>query len=214
MKKLLIYFFVLFSLPCFAQPLNLDDIEKQAKSKTYEKLLTRYNNNDTTLTLQDYRLLFYGQVFQQNYSAYSNHDSIDALTGLLIKDKESIDYKKVLSYTALILNEYPFNIEQVFITAIVHEKLGNKNNTKCWFYKYNALIETLLSSGDGKSPETAIVVTKIKDEYAILSALGLKFQQQTLIHENGKQYDKMNVAENDYGIETLYFDISLFFGKW
>lgn len=70
-----------------------------------------------------------------------------------------------------------------------------------------------MSSGDGKTPKTAFIVAKITDEYSILNALRLKFKGQALISMKKKLYDLMNVAQNEYGIDKLYFDINLFFGK-
>ncbi len=83
-----------------------------------------------------------------------------------------------------------------------------------FFNKYYMLIETILSSGDGLSPETAMVVLNTSDEYSVINAIGFQAEMQSLTRINGKNYDIIKLFENDYNIEELYFDIDLFFGKW
>ena len=100
------------------------------------------------------------------------------------------------------------------MTAIAYNKIGIVDSSAIWFYKYDKLIRTIMSSGDGKTEKTAFIVVKVLDEYSILNALRLQFKRQALTSKKKKYYDLMNVAQNEYGIEKLYFDINLFFGKW
>ncbi len=120
----------------------------------------------------------------------------------------------MLSYTNQILTDFSFYIEHIHITGIAHDELGIKDSAAIWLYKYDKLIRTILASGDGKTPKTAFIVTKISDEYWILNAFGLKFTEQSLINKKKKYYDVIHLAENKYGISKLYFDINFFFGKW
>ncbi len=99
-------------------------------------------------------------------------------------------------------------------SGIAYNKLGLKDSSDVWFYKYDKLIRTIISTGDGKNEDTAFIVTKVSDEYSILNALGLQFTGQVLTANKNKYYDLMNVAKNDYGIDKLFFDINLFFVKW
>lgn len=215
-KFLMISIFALFALVTYGQkvPLDLDKIRKFAKTDSYDKLYQQYLANDTTLSLEDYVNIYYGQAFLDSYQPNARPDSVKELNTYLNTAGESIDFQKVLQYTQPILQKFPFNIEQILITAVAHEKLGNQGLSQRWFYKYDKLIRTILSSGDGKSEETAMVVTKVTDEYSILEALQLEFTSQTLTGNIKKKYDVMEVAPNNIGINQLYFDINLFYGKW
>jgi len=84
---------------------------------------------------------------------------------------------------------------------------------KLWFRKYGQLVKTILSTGDGKEPGSAYIVTSTSDEYTVLDFLELKFTQQAFIEHKKKWYDLMSVRENESGIDKVYFDINLFFGK-
>jgi len=215
-KIVMIQFLILITVVSFGQTMSIDlkEIKSIANSDSYTILLNRFIGNDTTLSLDDYIIVYYGQAFREKYSPNARHDSVKVLNSYLNNSIDSIDFHKVLSYTDQILSDFPFNIEQIYIAGIAYDKLGVKDSSEIWFYKYDKLIRTIMSSGDGKTPKTAFIVTKITDEYSILNALGLQFTGQTLIGKKKKSYDLMNVAQNEYGIVKLYFDINLFFRKW
>lgn len=212
----MIQILALITFVSFGQTKSIDfnEIKSIVNNNSYEKLFDRFIANDTTLSLDDYIIIYYGQAYSENYKPSARHDSVRVLNTYLNNSIDSIDFHKVLSYTNQILNDFPFNIEQIYITGIAYDKLGIKDSSAIWFYKYDKLIRTIMTSGDGKTPKTAFVVTKITDEYSILNALGLQFTGQALINKKKKSYDLMNVAKNEYGIDKLYFDINFFFGKW
>lgn len=68
---------------------------------------------------------------------------------------------------------------------------------------------------DGSSPEQAIVVNSVSEEYDWLQDHypGYKFHQQALLQIDGKPYDALTFKYKGKK-QTIYFDISSFFGKW
>lgn len=67
---------------------------------------------------------------------------------------------------------------------------------------------------DGSSPEKAIIVGSVREEYAWMQSHHPGFQpgMQALREIDGKPYDVLT-WHNDKGEErTIYFDISRFFG--
>ena len=215
-KIVMIQILALTTLVSFGQikSIDLNEIKSIAINDNYNKLFDRFIANDTALSLDDYVIIYYGQAFRENYKPNARHDSVRVLNMYLNNSIDSIDFHKVLSYTNLILKDFPFNIEQIYIAGIAYDKLGVKDSSDIWFSKYDKLIRTIMSSGDGKTPKTSFIVVKITDEYSILNALGPQFTGQALISKKKKSYDLMNVAQNEYGIDKFYFDINLFFGKW
>lgn len=217
MKKLLFILILSFqSLPIFAQfnQIDLVKIKGIANTDTYEILHGRYLENDTTLTLDDYLIIYYGQAFRDNYKPYKRHNLVLDLKKYMIDSDGNIDYQKVLSFTHKILPEFPFNIDEIYSTYLAYKKLGMLDSSKIWYYKYDKLINTIISSGDGMTYETAFIVTKITDEYSLIRALGLESNMQSLVSNENKYYDSISISENKYGIVTLLFDINLFIGKF
>lgn len=75
-----------------------------------------------------------------------------------------------------------------------------------------SIITALLSTGDGLSPESAITVVTVHQEYEIAEHLGVPRNyciQQSLQAINGKKYDCLEYKTNPRGIERLYFDVTM-----
>jgi len=68
---------------------------------------------------------------------------------------------------------------------------------------------------DGTSPETAIVVSSVAEEYAWLQKHQPAFQleMQALSEFEGRPYDVLHCRNGEGELRTFYFDISQFFGK-
>lgn len=215
-RYLVIGLIVFMALSSYGQgsKVDLKEIKKIAKTKSYSDLLDRYKANDTTLSLDDYVVLYYGQAFTDDYSPNGSHDSVRVLNMYLRGDVDSVDFHKVLYYTTMILKDYPFDIERIFITAIAYKRIELRDSSDIWFYKYDKLIRSIMASGDGISEETAFIVTCVADEYSILNAFGFQFTGQALINKKKKSYDLMSIAENEFGVKELFFSIDLFYGKW
>mgnify|MGYP001250062784 CR=1 FL=1 len=214
-KSFVLSILVLFTCVLFSQEvkIDLDKIKKIAKSESYQQLMNRYQENDTTLNLEDYTNLYYGQAFQDSYNGYSSHDSLSILKKLLHVHKDSLDISRATACITKILFESPFEIQLMLTAAYLADKTNQPDLAKKWVYKYNMLINTLFNSGLGKSHETAVMVIKVPDEYAFVHAIGLQVESQALVNKDGKAYDLLKLVKNNLGIEELYFDISLFFGK-
>jgi Domain of unknown function (DUF4919) len=72
-------------------------------------------------------------------------------------------------------------------------------------------VAKIMARADGASPERAYKVSSVRDEYAIVRALGLEVRSQSLIRRK-KMYDVLEVADpRDGSVRRLWFDISRFY---
>ena len=71
------------------------------------------------------------------------------------------------------------------------------------------LFSAISSTGNGKTPETAFHVICVSDEYGLMEMLGLSMKSQSLIEKKGRSYDLMELEENEFGLESMYFDITV-----
>lgn len=71
------------------------------------------------------------------------------------------------------------------------------------------------SDRDGSSPQKAIVVGSIPEEYQWVqrNCRGFTFYQQALQHIDGKPYDVLFLRSETGEERRVYFDISSFFGQ-
>jgi hypothetical protein len=223
MKKLLFIIMIIITLnsTSYGYVYESIDIEKiktaiqdEDSEFFYPVLFERYSKNDTTLNLDDYRHLYYGHALQPYYNPTisRNDDSARSLRNTL--NSPNPDFKRVNDLANFVLRLDPFSIDAIYILGVSYEILGDEKNMNIYIDKFTKLVQTIIGSGDGKTPESAYTVISISDEYAFLNALGLKYKSQALIQANGKPYDHITVEKDEeLGIESLYFNIELFFGK-
>ncbi len=172
----------------------------------YPPLMQRYHDNDTTLTASDYRHLYLGYTFQPAYKPYGKAPQTEAINELIAKeDKTPADFEKLRQLSMEVLQDYPFDIKAIYNMGVTEDELGNKAAAAKWFFKFEKILTTILDTGDGLSKPTAWHVITVADEYVLLSIVGLPFggEQQLIDH-----YDYLKLADNEYGIEGVYFDIS------
>lgn len=216
MKQALVVLLMLWSmLSGYAQTFyfekpDYEAIEKVIKDKRsdfyYPKLMERYRQADSTMTLEEKRHLYYGYSFQPAYSPYNRSDVADSLREVLQKDEHTnADLKHIIKYAGLLLVDNPFDLRAVNYQLYALEKLGKQAEFEGRLNQMNVIIDALLSSGDGLKKESAFYVIYTTHEYDLLNILGFEFGgQQSLI----EHYDYLKVAENPSQVEGLYFDVS------
>ncbi len=192
-------------------------ITRAVTKDEYKALFERFEANDTTLTLSDYNALYYGQPDQEGFLGYGASTAIQQkLISEILTDQNPSkeDWLKAYEVGKNVADMAPFDIENKYFCYISSKNAGKIDESKKWFYKFNKLVDGILSSGDGLTAKTAFKVMCVRDEYVLLKILGLKFTSQALAFEEDTPFDIMSVETNDYGVEKVYFDISSFFGKF
>ena len=172
----------------------------------YDSLMTRFQQGDSTLSLEEKRYLYYGYIFQDDYSPYGRSLMNDTLRSLLQKEKlDSLELRTVIRLTNPNLAEHPFDLKALNYQLFAYDELGDDEAYWAARTKYFSIFDALFSTGDGASKETAIYVIETAHEYAVLNVLGFEFGgKQSLI----EHYDYLTLLENEYDLEGLYFDIT------
>lgn len=196
----------------FAPP-NYEQVEKVTHDKNsdsyYPKLLARYKANDTTLTLREYHLLYYGHFFQEGMSnPFGGADGgtyRDSVKAMYAKDTFTRDdHRKLLGYYMHMNDDSPFDLKTLNSLYSLCAKL---EDSRMVYYdkKLEGLVRTIAATGDGMTENSGFHIGSISDEYAFLSFLGLKFGTgQSLIGH----CDYLRVAENKHDVKGIYFDIT------
>lgn len=203
--------------PCFyAQTIvnvNFDDVKRvtndSSTSAYYPTLLSRLRQFDTTLTLSDFKLLYYGNVFTDSYNPYDFGTKKEDRFNELYK---AGNYKEALTEGKQLFEEHPVNIRLLFrlmncCEALNEMELGQKF-ANCYF----GLIYTILGSGNGNSIETAYVVTRVPDEYSILNHLHLNSIKQALVGYTDVLTIDQKLQKKTKGkkkVKELYFNVQM-----
>ena len=115
---------------------------------------------------------------------------------------------KVQADAERVLNEIYIDIEAHLLSARCFELGGEA--AKAGFHRAVAkgLMDSIVTSGNGKTTQSAFAVVAIDEEYAVLSALRWRLVDQSLIEEDGHSYDRMNVkSANSDEAAVLFFQI-------
>lgn len=191
-------------------PPKYDQIKKHIKKKSsnlfYDSLMNRYLRADSTMTLEEKRHLYYGYSFNKKYSPYSRSDYDDSLRVIMQRENHSqVEFNKIIQFGDSALSSNPFDLRALNYQLYALDQIGNKEIFDKKVTQLRTIFDALISSGNGASKKEAFYVIYTTHEYDLLDVLGFTFGgHQSLI----EHYDYLTVAENDAGIEGLYFDVS------
>jgi Domain of unknown function (DUF4919) len=200
---------LLFSLFLFSQKISnvdFDYIKKtmDASPGLYKELLNRFVTGDSTLTKEQYSILYYGQCFNDDYNPYgSDSENFDKFKKFYLDEK----YDKALPLALKMITKSPLDMKMTFKALVCYHKLENQDGIKVMKARYNNIMNTIFESGDGKSPSTAMVVMRVSDEYEMMANMRVENTSQALVGS----CDLMELKENDLGLEKLYFNVSKLF---
>jgi hypothetical protein len=179
-----------------------ETVENPVSDNFYPKLLKRYNDFDTTLTLQDYSLIYYGFSFQENYLKNQPKESgLDDLS-------KNNEYEKLIVECQKILDKNPVSLEANNKMGFALFKLKKPEvEWKKYQNRFKSIRKVIVYSGNGLSAETAFKVIYVSDEYNILYDYFEipKILRQSLVG----LCDKFVIEPSDYyKVKEVYFDIS------
>lgn len=192
---------------------NYDEIEEAINDVDgplyYPLLVELFTETDSILSLEQCHHLYYGAVLQDDYSGYAtlpSEELPEEVEDLLEREElNSEEYEEFKEEMDELIQEEPLDMMLYIIYGNVAFNQGDSATAGIKFNRFYALVEVLESSGTGLSKEDAIHVIKVKDEYVLLNLYGFKLQVQSLIDS---RFDKMELQENEYEVETLWFDVS------
>ncbi len=150
---------------------DMEKIRDFAKdSRKYKKLMNRYENNDKSLTVDDYRQLYFGYIFQPEYSPYDKTDYSKSISTLYYKEHlNRLDCDSIIKYAELSLEEDPFDLQQMNYLIYAYQTKKKHNLAKHWQTRLNNIVNAILSTGTGDKAESAWHVISIPHEYALIN---------------------------------------------
>lgn len=177
------------------------------KSKFYyPRLLENFLSNDTVLKHEDYRHLYYGYTFQEDYDPVrmSLSDYPEGIRDLYYKkDFTRAECDTIIKYAELTLRDNIFDLSQMkFYIFALREK---EKNTLASIrqYKLNHIVAAILSSGSGTKEKPWVVISPAH-EYNLLNLMGYVATGHTEL-ENNIDYITIEKSGKD-SPEGFYFD--------
>lgn len=204
MRKITFLLSLLIACSGYAQKFSRIDFDSikhvlDADTAFYPRLGERLKKFDSTLTAAEYRLLYYGQVYQRTYNPYGSGEVRDKFT----EQYNAGNYQQALPYGEQVIQYSPLDLSSLYRLAMCYKSSGNLLMKKRALRTFAALLDCIEQSGDGLSCETAFVTAAVSDEYVVLGDFDLEYQGQTL---SGK-CDMFKVEKNEkFQGKKIYFN--------
>ncbi|MBR3950559.1 MAG: DUF4919 domain-containing protein [Bacteroidaceae bacterium] len=172
----------------------------------YPTLMAKYYSPDTTMTLEEYRYYYLGYTFQEDYNPYRKSEFAHQIDHLYKQGRKlSIaEYENLIKFAQQTLNDDPFDLRQINILIYALKGVNRYKEASVWQYRLDHLIDAIVSTGDGLTPETAWYVIYPTHEYIVLNCLGMKGVDYVFVAPG---YDYIEIEENNRRIEGFYFNV-------
>lgn len=117
------------------------------------------------------------------------------------------NFADLAAASAAILVSDQADIRAHILRAAALRKAGDVPKADFHRAAAQALLESIASSGDGRSAKSAVVVYRVKEEYEILKAMRARFISQALVSDGGRSFDVLEAEAEDGEKLRVYFAI-------
>lgn len=165
-----------------------------ADGERYNTLLTRFIAADTTLTVEEAALVYYGYYDAPiDRKAPSITDRFNALDSV-----RAGKYEAAYTMLAKLIENNPVAAQDIYKAYLCAKSTGRTEEAKCLLHKSLLLARVIMASGDGKTLGTALCVNEISDEYFFLYDIvkAPRIKGQRLEIHDGHKYDILTIEVN------------------
>lgn len=187
------------------------DVNNPDSRYYYPELMKRYEVYDTTrLTLDDYRHLYLGAMYQEDYNPYRKSEYRDRIQELYYRPGHSrTELDSIIAYAELSLADDPFDLEQINYLIYALKGRGKLNKAAIWQYRLNHLLQAIVSTGTGLDEENAWYVINPRHEYNIVNFQNRVVEAQEFKEPYYEYIKLVPLADQSAktGAEGYYFNI-------
>lgn len=185
------------------------NIEDKKSEFYYPDLLKKLKQNDTLITQEQYRHLYYGYTFQPDYEPYKIDDNLEEMTKFYRGEISDKDLPKGIKLFRQTLEKNPLDLRAMNYLAYMYHLTKDEVTAKKISRNFHGLLEAFLSSGDGMTCGTGFHVISISHEYVLMNMFEMEAQSQSY----DGMCDYQEFEKGKYKIAGLYFNVSKLYGK-
>ena len=202
---------------------DFEEIRKRTQDSVesryyYPRLMAAFMRNDTTMlndtlatgevvrgkviTVEDYRNLYYGYVFQEDYNPFRMSVYSDRLEYLYDKKEFTREESVLIKENAReALKDNLFDLRQMTFFIYALKEIKKDNLARICQFRLNHIVAAIMSSGQG-TQEHPWVVTSVEHEYNIINFLGYVATSHEEI-DGGIDYIKVNKFFGLHGTDYM-----------
>lgn len=171
----------------------------------YDKLLSRFNKNDTTLTNAEVLALLIGFTDKPAYKPYQDLKQEKLIYDLNAEGKYDEALEKANEY----IKFHPLSVKVIFERAFAHYKAHMQDSAKYIAWKGYKIFQAMKWSGDGKTKENPMFSLGVEDgQDYIVKFMGCGIDHKAYPNDNaGNLLSSLEVTSRISDPYNLYFII-------
>lgn len=177
---------------------------RQANESEYRRLLAEAQQLSFTLDFDDLRRAF---VASPEYNPHGG----GKLAGLseAYGSVEKSEFDQCLNYVDRVLADNYMSLEAHMIGIVCSSRSADLAREDRHRYMVEGLMDSIESSGDGKSQDSAYHTISTSELRGFVRLKGLQVLDQSIVYDQRGIYDKMRVRDPESGDEyALFFNVS------
>lgn len=178
----------------------------------YSTLMTRYRNLEQ-LNEEEYHYLYYGYAYHENYKPTATNKAVEDLYASMIGLNADRPDSKQIEYIISVCNEAmmvdPFSPTVLNMLVFAYGSRGDKVREEAYFYHLQGILETIKSSGDGRTEKYPMHIIMFSHAVDVVSSMGVAAKRPEIISRS-VEYIPLEEPRRvpDGKIRGFYFDYS------
>ena len=185
----------------------LKDNMNGQSSNYYPSLFMRYMAGDTTLTLDEYRHLYYGYAWQPEYEPFDKPEVKDKLLLLVAQTKDSLtleNAEQIVDYANEVMRFDPFSPGNLNFLIYGYGAIGNKVQEQINYHRLQMIAKTIMSSGTGLKETSPWHVLTFAHATDMMAYLGQDYGTRRVVSRT-TEYVPLLVRQPG-GVKGYYFN--------
>ena len=214
--KYLFLFLLLIPATLLAKVPDEEDILRKTLDSSspfyFPALMMRYTNLER-LSEEEYHYLYYGYACQDSYKPTMSTDGTTnlytSLVGLDADKPETEQLQHIISSSIEALHSDPFSPMILNTLVYAYGALGDKKNEEAYFYHLQGILETIKSSGDGRSEKYPMHIIMFSHAVDVVASMGVESRRAQIISRSVEYIPLVTPRKVPDGkIKGFYFDYS------
>ncbi len=218
MKRVILYIVAAVVLPLsvWAKVPDEEDILRKIIDRSspyyYTSLLMRYNAAET-LTEEDYHYLYYGYAYNESYKPFAANPALDELyatmTTIDMQRPRKDDLEHIITKCRQAMLIDPFNPMVLNILVFAYGHRGDKAKEEAYFRHLNGILETIKSSGDGRTEKYPMHIIMFSHALELMASMELECRDAQIVSRTCEYIPLVKPRRVPDGrIKGFYFDYS------
>ena len=188
------------------------DTEAAKATTTYRQLEDRLKRGDLTI---DWAALRHSYARSTDFSVDAPTETTMAANFTMRDSLTAHGAAIARSCAYYLLSRHFLDISAHQAASTASLLLGDTTAARYHAQVAEALLTAVAAAGSGSTPDSAIEVISVREEYAFLEARNLTSERQSLITIGDRSYDRLVVLDPATGRKReIYFDVTLIMDWW